>query len=39
MTLALEKLYDDCGLDVCDEVVITRKKSLDKVTKSKIKGA
>lgn len=36
MTLALEKLYDDYGLDDGDEVVITKKKSLDKVTKFKI---
>jgi len=25
MTLALEKLYDDYGLDIGDEVVITKK--------------
>ena len=33
MTLALEKLYDDYGLDIGDEVLITKKKSLEKVTK------
>jgi len=38
MTLALEKLYDDYGLDIGDEVVITKKKSLDKITKFKING-
>ena len=38
MTLALEKLYDDYGLELGDEVVITKKKSLDKITKFKIKG-
>jgi len=36
MTLALEKLYDDYGLVLGDEVVITKKKSLDKVTKFEI---
>jgi hypothetical protein len=36
MTLALEKLYDDYGLDLGDEVVITKKKSLEKLTKFKI---
>ena len=30
MTLALEKLYDDYDLDIGDEVVITKKKSLKK---------
>ena len=30
MTLALEKLYDDYNLDIGDEVVITKKKSLKK---------
>ena len=30
MTLALEKLYDDYNLDIRDEVVITKKKSLKK---------
>ena len=37
MTLALEKLYDDYGLDIGDEVVITKKKNLDKVTKFEVK--
>jgi hypothetical protein len=37
MTLALEKLYDDYGLDTGDEVVITKKKSLEKITKFEIK--
>ena len=37
MTLALEKLYDDCGLEIGDEVVITKKKSLGKVTKFQVK--
>ena len=37
MTLALEKLYDDYGLDTGDEVVITKKKSLNKITKFEIK--
>ena len=37
MTLALEKLYDDYNLDIGDEVVITKKKSLNKVTKFKVK--
>lgn len=37
MTLALEKIYDDYGLDEGDEVVITKKKSLEKVTKFKVK--
>ena len=30
ITLALEKLYDDYDLDIGDEVVITKKKSLKK---------
>lgn len=37
MTLALEKLYDDYGLDEGNEVVITKKKSLEKVTKFQVK--
>lgn len=37
MTLALEKLYDDYGLEDGDEVIITKKKSLDKITKFEIK--
>lgn len=37
MTLALEKLYDDYGLDIGDEVVITKKKSLEKITKFQVK--
>ncbi|WP_025346189.1 hypothetical protein [Sulfurospirillum multivorans] len=36
MTLALEKLYDDYGLDIGDEVVITKKNGLDKVTKFEV---
>ncbi len=36
MTLALEKLYDDYDLEIGDEVVITKKKSLEKVTKFKV---
>lgn len=39
MTLALEKLYDDYDLDIGDEVVITKKKSLEKVTKFQIKNS
>ena len=38
MTLAMEKIYDDYGLDEGDEVIITKKKSLDKITKFQIKG-
>ena len=37
MTLALEKLYDDYNLDIGDEVVITKKKSLNKITKFEVK--
>ncbi|DAB30640.1 MAG TPA: hypothetical protein CFH84_02910 [Sulfurimonas sp. UBA12504] len=37
MTLALEKLYDDYGLELGDEVVITKKRSLEKVTKFLVK--
>lgn len=37
MALALEKIYDNYGLDEGDEVVITKKKSLDKVTKFEVK--
>jgi len=36
MTLALEKLYDDYGLDIGDEVVITKKKNLEKITKFEV---
>ena len=36
MTLALEKLYDDYDLEIGDEVIITKKKSLNKVTKFKV---
>ncbi|WP_424565574.1 hypothetical protein [Sulfurimonas sp.] len=36
MTLALEKLYNDYGLEQGDEVVITKKKSLEKVSKMKL---
>jgi hypothetical protein len=37
MTLAMEKLYDDYGLNIGDEVLITKKKSLDKLTKFEIR--
>jgi len=37
MALALEKIYDDYGLGDGDEVVITKKKSLEKVTKFEVK--
>ena len=37
MTLALEKLYDDYGLELGDEVVITKKRSLEKVIKFLVK--
>jgi len=37
ITLALEKLYDDYGLDIGDEVVITKKKGLKKITKFEFK--
>jgi len=37
MTLALEKLYDDYNLDIRDEVVITKIKSLNKITKFEVK--
>lgn len=37
MTLALEKFYDDYGLEIGNEVVITKKKSLEKVTKFQVK--
>lgn len=37
MTLALEKLYDDYGLELGDEVIITKKKSLEKITKFEVK--
>jgi len=33
LTLALEKLYDDYGLEQGDELHITKKKSLGSVTK------
>lgn len=35
-TLVLEKLYDEYGLEVGDELVITKKDGLDKLTKIKI---
>jgi len=38
MTLALEKMYDDYSLEDGDEVVITKKKTLDKVTKFELKN-
>lgn len=37
MTLALEKLYDDYGLEQGDELHITKKKSLENVTKIELK--
>jgi len=37
MTLAIEKLYDNYNLDIGDEVVITKKKSLNKITKFEVK--
>lgn len=37
LTLALEKLYDDYGLEQGDELHITKKKSLGKVTKIELK--
>ncbi|PHS56001.1 MAG: hypothetical protein COB17_10595 [Sulfurimonas sp.] len=36
MTLALEKLYDDYDLDLGDELLITKKKSLKNLTKFEI---
>jgi len=37
LTLALEKLYDDYGLEQGDELHITKKKSLGTVTKIELK--
>lgn len=37
LTLALEKLYDDYGLEQGDELHITKKKSLGSVTKIELK--
>lgn len=37
LTLALEKLYDDYGLEEGDELLITKKKNLDIHTKFKLK--
>lgn len=37
LTLALEKLYDDYGLEQGDELHITKKKSLGKITKIELK--
>ena len=37
LALALEKLYDDYGLDQGDELHITKKKSLGNVTKIELK--
>jgi len=37
LSLALEKLYDDYGLEQGDELHITKKKSLDSVTKIELK--
>ncbi len=37
LTLALEKLYDDYGLEQGDELHITKKKRLGNVTKIELK--
>jgi hypothetical protein len=37
LTLALEKLYDDYGLEQGDELHITKKKSLGNVAKFELK--
>jgi len=37
LTLALEKLYDDYGLEQGDELHITKNKSLGSVTKIELK--
>jgi len=37
LTLALEKLYDDYGIEQGDELHITKKKSLGSVTKIELK--
>ena len=37
LTLALEKLYDDYGLEQGDELHITKKKSLGNVAKIELK--
>lgn len=37
LTLALQKLYDDYGLEQGDELHITKKKSLGNVTKIELK--
>ena len=37
LTLALEKLYDDYGLEQGDELYITKKKSLGNVVKFELK--
>lgn len=37
LTLALEKLYDDYGLEDDDELHIKKKKSLNSVTKIELK--
>ena len=37
LTLALEKLYDDYGLEQGDELHITKKKSLGNVRKIELK--
>ena len=37
LTLALEKLYDDYGLEQGDELHITKKKNLGNVTKIELK--
>jgi len=37
LALALEKLYDDYGLEQGDELHITKKRSLESVTKIELK--
>jgi len=39
LTLALEKLYDDYGLEQGDELHITKKKSLGNVTEIELKNS
>jgi hypothetical protein len=39
MTLALEELYDSYNLDISDEVVIMKKKSLEKVVKFQVQSS
>lgn len=37
LTLAMEKIYDDNGLDEGDEVIITKKNRLNTITKFRLK--